>query len=422
MKLSQYFQNNKLETDKSKIEEFKKNKNVRLTQLVNGDRTVCQMLRNINVLTKYVHEDTITIIIKYINNAVLKLREYKNNFDKDWWFNKSNIEFNRSIFDPYFLEISKKTILIDHELFLKFNFLYNLLDNNEKNLLLECVYYTNKINLKLCEYENMYIPLTDAGKNYTNQWNNIFNLVGKINIQEYEPYYITFVELQKRLITKPYYLKSGIQTPLNDYSMFTSAFDYSRKPLLDIIETKKYESIVELGSGFGRNIYYYASKLLDKNYNFYMGEYTQGGISAANLIKDKFFKNKKIKINHFDYNNSDTFFEQLKMEKKHNSILFSTFWSIEQITVLKKEVIENMLSLSNNISCIHIEPIGWQISEKSIMKEDKTDFRKYYNKNLYSILKELENENKIKIDEIKLDFFNFGDPESCGTLIKWTKI
>ena len=103
-------------------------------------------------------------------------------------------------------------------------------------------------------------------------------------------------------------------------------------------------------------------------------------------------------------------------------VLVCTFWSIEQITNIQKEVFDNILSLSDEVTCVHMEPVGWQIDSKSIMKEDKTDFRKYYNKNLYQTLKNLEYEKKIRIDDIQLDFFNFGDPGSCGTLIKWTKI
>lgn len=422
MILSKYFQEVKLEEDSKILNDFKIKKQIHIKKTVKGNRTICQMLRNINLLTNYKHEYIIIILIKYINDAVLELRKYKNDFDKNWLNNKNSVNFNRSIFDPYYLSISKKILSINNQLFSKFFDLYNNIQHdNEKKLLLESLFYVYKINLKLYEYENLYKPLTEAGKNYTNQWNNILKIIIKINMQKYDPYKITYIELEKRLIKKPYFYKNGISTPLTNYLMFKEAFDYLHKPLLDILEVKKYDSIVELGSGFGRNIYYYAS-LLKYKYNFYMGEYTEGGISTANYIKNKYYNDHKIKINHFDYNNSSIFFEQLKFDKKHKSILFCTFWSIEQIINLKKEVINNILASADNVTCLHIEPVGWQISNKSIMKEDKIGFKKYYNKNLYKILKEFESEDKIKIDEVKLDFFNFGDPESCGTLIKWTKI
>ena len=55
------------------------------------------------------------------------------------------------------------------------------------------------------------------------------------------------------------------------------------------------------------------------------------------------------------------------------------------------------------------------------MKEHNDGSSNYYNKNLFNKLKELENNNIIEINKIVLDYFNFGGPGSCGTLIKWSK-
>lgn len=139
-------------------------------------------------------------------------------------------------------------------------------------------------------------------------------------------------------------------------------------------------------------------------------------------IKDKFFCESKLNIFHFDYNNSDIFFKRLN-QKKYNKILFLTFWSIEQITYLNNKLFNNMLNCADNITCIHIEPVGWQISSNSIMKENKNGTKSYYNKNLYKKLTELANLNKINISNIILDMFNPSSQiNSCGTLIEWKKI
>ena len=83
--LSDYFKNTILEDNVNTLINFKKEKNVRQKEVFVGDRTVCQMLRNINVLTKYKYENIIIVLIKYVNDAVLKLRDYKKDFDNNWW-------------------------------------------------------------------------------------------------------------------------------------------------------------------------------------------------------------------------------------------------------------------------------------------------------------------------------------------------
>lgn len=81
--LSSWFKRTNIEDDKIKLKNFNITKNVRQSELIVGNRTVCQMLRNVNFLMKYKYENLITKIILYVNDAVLKLREYKNDFDKN---------------------------------------------------------------------------------------------------------------------------------------------------------------------------------------------------------------------------------------------------------------------------------------------------------------------------------------------------
>jgi hypothetical protein len=153
-----------------------------------------------------------------------------------------------------------------------------------------------------------------------------------------------------------------------------------------------------------------------------MGEYTLGGLEAANYIKRKYFGQRKVQIYNFDYNSPQLFFEQLKLSRKMSKVLVTTFWSIEQITNIKPELMECILGISPSVTCVHLEPVGSQVSDKSVMLTDVQDFRSYYNKNLYKTLKGYEERGKLQIADVKLDYFNFGDPGSCGTLIKWKKV
>jgi hypothetical protein len=205
----------------------------------------------------------------------------------------------------------------------------------------------------------------------------------------------------------------------NDINKKIEYFKKSRDYTTQLLQENKYDLIIELGSGWGRNIFYYMENNILNNYEIISGEYTDSGCAAQEYIKNKYFKNENITIYKFDFNNSKSFFDNIK--KKYKNCLVLTFWAIEQVTNINTDFFENLLNISENMTCVHIEPIGWQISNKSLMKENTTGKRIYYNKNLYFILKELESKNIIKINKTILDLHNFGSTKSCGSLVEWQK-
>tara|TARA_R110002074_G_scaffold386746_1_gene568582 strand:- start:6049 stop:7317 length:1269 start_codon:yes stop_codon:yes gene_type:complete len=421
--ISDYFKTNKIEHDANVLIKFGTEKKIHLERVSEGDRTVCQMLRNVNVLTGYKYELQITSLIKYINDAVLRLREYKTDFDKNWWDNKGDISFNRSTFDPFYLQMSKELLSLGHTIFDGLSKLYNEVDDpNTKNFVIESVYYTYKINLKLLEYEALSKPLTSAGADYTNQWANIMRALKSVKMSHYDPYLLTFLEVKQGLATRPQCIKDGALVPLRTPAEFKLAFDYSRRPVRDLIKGNKYDTIIELGSGFGRNMFYFMSVLDGLDSNVVMGEYTPGGLETAKYIKNRYFGDRKVQIHHFDYNNPRLFFEQLKLGKKRSNVLVTTFWSIEQITNISPVLMECILGAGTNVTCVHLEPVGTQVSDKSVMADDVQDFRSYYNKNLYGTLKSFEERGRLQITDVKLDYFNFCVAGSCGTLIVWKKV
>ena len=143
------------------IQEYITMKKIRLSSPTSGDRTICGMLRNVNVLSGYQSEKKITQMIATVNNAVLKLREYKQDFDKNWWNNRKDTVLDknnnvRSNFSPEKLKQAIELIeLRDHSLYNSYRDLHNKTnDENIKKFILECVYYTHRINEKLLEYES----------------------------------------------------------------------------------------------------------------------------------------------------------------------------------------------------------------------------------------------------------------------------
>ena len=236
-------------------------------------------------------------------------------------------------------------------------------------------------------------------------------------IKTFDPYDITYnLECNK----PKEIIKNGKIKKISSKKEFIEEFKKSREYAYN--KFNNYDAIVELGSGWGRNIFTYLNENDLSNIDIYSGEFTESGLEIQKYLNDNFYKKNNLHIFHFDYNNSNIFFKRIN-NKKYNKILYLTFWSIEQITYLNDTLFNNIKNSSKNISCIHIEPVGWQINKNSIMEENKIGNKSYYNKNLYSKLLELSKENKISISNIILDLFNTSSyKNSCGTLIEWNKI
>ena len=249
--------------------------------------------------------------------------------------------------------------------------------------------------------------------NNNNYWAKIYNFIRtKNNITSKD---ITLFELGSRLPCKVLYQRKWFDIKTKDEMW--KYFELSRKPVLDELNTNEYDCFIEYGAGWGRNIFHFFDNNVNKSIDYYLLEYTKNGLKSAKKVKE-YYPDYKLNIMEFDYNNSS---KTISTIKKYKNILMTSFWSIEQITQISEDFFNNILELSDNITFIHIEPVGWQIDQTSLTQNFKTTPRHYYNKNLYKILKKLENENKIKIKNIEIDYFNFITGLSCGTLIKWKK-
>ncbi|MBW2412516.1 MAG: hypothetical protein JRF72_22175, partial [Deltaproteobacteria bacterium] len=121
------------------------------------------------------------------------------------------------------------------------------------------------------------------------------------------------------------------------------------------------DQVVELGSGIGRNLFILARKLepgLREKIRFYACEYTDAGRQVCEALQAR---NTGVQLftRHFDYYQPDfTFLE------KARKVLYFTCHSIEQIPVLNRTVMENILEASDQCFCFHAEPVGWQYDDE----------------------------------------------------------
>jgi hypothetical protein len=179
---------------------------------------------------------------------------------------------------------------------------------------------------------------------------------------------------------------------------------------------EKTTAIVELGSGYGRNLFWTWLYGGPQNIKYFGLEYTKSGRKASEIIasleKDINFISKR--FNYYDPN-----FDFLKKFDGH--IVFFTVHSIEQIPTLDKKFFIQLLKLNRNFTCIHFEPVGWQIADVNIHKGSTKEYATFhdYNTNLYMEIMKLNEEKLIKIKEVLPNFLCI-NPKNGTSVISWT--
>lgn len=122
----------------------------------------------------------------------------------------------------------------------------------------------------------------------------------------------------------------------------------------------RFRNVVELGSGFGRNLMFLREALLATGVpvpKLHACEYTKAGREATQTLAD--VEEISIGVHAFDYRRPDLSFLPDK-----ESTLFFTSHSLEQVTVAPASFVEEMLRRTGDCVCFHFEPVGWQFDHR----------------------------------------------------------
>lgn len=186
------------------------------------------------------------------------------------------------------------------------------------------------------------------------------------------------------------------------------------------------ERIIELGSGWGRNLFKVWLNGGPKDATYLALDITKTGAKIADTITTA-TKNIDLRTHYFDYNNPD--FSFLTDYKK--TVVFTNH-SIEQIPFVKKELFEKILEIPGFLRCIHFEPVGFQIPgdswlavprDISIMSRVDKLCANYaessnLNRNFYKTLRELEVNAKVLVRTVRKHYYS-GRLENASSLIIW---
>lgn len=171
------------------------------------------------------------------------------------------------------------------------------------------------------------------------------------------------------------------------------------------------DTLVELGCGWGRNLFFAVSKGLCKN--AFGGEYTEEGVRLGELVAKTF--RAPIEFAQFDYCNP----REEVLERLRGAVIF-THNSIEQIRNLPEKTV-NALIDNEPKAVVHFEPVYEYREEDSLLH---CLWKRYtevndYNRDLLTVLRKLEQIGRLKIElekvhELGLNAFN------PGSFIVWT--
>ena len=179
---------------------------------------------------------------------------------------------------------------------------------------------------------------------------------------------------------------------------------------------------VDLGSGWGR--YSTLAASVFPNLDVISAELSDSGRTCTEMITQAFgFRIQTVAFNYLDWG---LLVERLSQSRRPNLIVFSNH-SIEQVPYLNIRLFEELIGLDKNLRFIHIEPIGWQISnDPAILRSSTPPLRKFeewggYNKNLFLIVQNLLRRGLIDVDEVAPNFLATDSNRNAGSLLVFHK-
>lgn len=175
-------------------------------------------------------------------------------------------------------------------------------------------------------------------------------------------------------------------------------------------------AIIELGSGSGLNL---------------CDLYCRGGPSAARYFGLELTESGRRCLERLcslepDFDCTSRFFDFRKPDfgfltnVRGHAVVFSIH-AIEQIPEIQPDFFRALIAAADDISCVHLEPVGWQIDGRENGPYNNIQYAKScgYNEDVIRTLQLLEDEDRITIDGIVPDIFS-QKRKNASTLIQWS--
>ena len=180
-------------------------------------------------------------------------------------------------------------------------------------------------------------------------------------------------------------------------------------------------NIVELGSGFGKNLFRLWLNGGPPRAKYKALEFTTKGRECASYLAS-LEPGMQFETRAFDY-----YAPKIDGFDRNAKTFVFTSYSIEQIPTIGTAVFEELLAMPGLAKVVHVEPVGWQRPRGSIVDEVELELQgeverfaraHRYNTDLLAVCEGLRAAKRIEIEAIKYDFLA-GTPNLPASVIVW---
>ena len=183
-------------------------------------------------------------------------------------------------------------------------------------------------------------------------------------------------------------------------------------------------NIVELGSGYGKNLFRLWLEGGPPRAKYFAFEFTANGRKCASYLAS-LESGIKLETRAFDY-----YAPKIDGFDRNAKTFVFTSYSIEQIPTIGTAVFEELLAMPGLAKVVHVEPFGWQRPRGSIVDEVERELQgeverfaraSRFNTDLLAVCEGLRAARRIEIEELKFDFLA-GTPNLPASVIAWKPV
>ena len=170
--------------------------------------------------------------------------------------------------------------------------------------------------------------------------------------------------------------------------------------LIDLIDaTGPYDAIIELGCGYGRNLFeiFYGGGPREAKY--IGGEFTKSGVEIAQKLAKKA---PKMKTEFFHFNHLEP---KLPFKKPFKRAFVFTCHSIEQVMQINENWFDEVVKAGEFVRGAHLEPFGFQLKNSGPLSDMHKDsmIQNSWNINFAEVLRQAVERKIIKDEQIFLE-------------------
>lgn len=172
------------------------------------------------------------------------------------------------------------------------------------------------------------------------------------------------------------------------------------------------EAIIELGSGWGFNLFNLWLNGAPRAARYFALEYTEAGRLCTERLAS-LRGDIDIRALPFDYYAVDV----SRIGYFSGRILVFTCFSVDQIPQLSPAIYSSLRGLARRIDGIHFEPAGWQMEGERCVGSSRSYAELHdYNRNLWPLLNRLQADGLLRLGDCCPEFFGQNAANSASML------